>query len=130
MDATVVEIKDGPLGLTVTSIGSTRTVTTSGELDLSNVGALAGVLDDLDREGAQAIVLDLGLLEFIDSSGLALLVRSHKRFNPDGSDRCLRLLPAQANGVRRAFSITGLDETLPFSEQVHETPPALELNPI
>lgn len=129
MDSTAADIKDGPFGVAISSIGSTRTVTTTGELDLSNVGTLSGVLDDLYREGAETIVLDLGLLDFIDSSGLALLVLSHKRFNLSGGDCCLRLLPAQADSVRRTFALTGLDEGLPFSEQVIPQPSrALELD--
>lgn len=127
MDSTLVEIKDGPFGLTVTSSGSTRTVVASGELDLSNVGTLAGVIDDLDREGAEAIVIDLGPLEFIDSTGMSLLVISHRRFNLDGG-RSLRLLPARANAVCRVLRLTGLDEALPFSEQATKRSPGLELN--
>ena len=124
MNSTVADINVGPFGLTVTSIGSTRTVATSGELDLATVNTLARVLDELDREGAETIVLDLGLLEFIDSSGLALLVINHKRFNLNRGASCLRLLPARADSVRRVFSITGLDQSLPFSEQVGHGSPA------
>jgi anti-sigma B factor antagonist len=127
MNSTVAEIKDGPFGLTVTSIGSTRTVTTNGELDLATVKTLADVLDEIYGEGAETIVLDLGALEFIDSTGLALLVTSHKRFNLDGGRR-LRLLPAQSDGVRRIFTLTGLDEGLPFADEVTlEVPDSLEL---
>lgn len=127
MNSTVAEIKDGPFGLTVTSIGSTRTVATNGELDLATVQTLAGVLDEIYGEGAETTVIDLGALEFIDSTGLALLVLSHKRFNLDGGRR-LRLLPAEAEGVRRAFALTGLDEGLPFSEEfTREVPDRLEL---
>jgi anti-sigma B factor antagonist len=127
MNSTVAEIKDGPFGLTVTSIGSTRTVTTNGELDLATVKTLADVLDEIYGEGAETIVIDLGGLEFIDSTGLALLVLSHKRFNLDGGRR-LRLLPAEADGVRRVFSLTGLDEGLPFSKELNlDVPDRMEL---
>jgi anti-sigma B factor antagonist len=110
------EIKDGPLVLTTTETGSTRTVATTGELDLSNVGTLAGLLDELESDGAEAILIDLEALEFIDSAGLALLVQSHKRLNCDGQAR-LRLVPARALGVRRVLALTGLDEQLPFVEE-------------
>lgn len=127
MNSTVAEITDGPFGLTITGVGSTRTITTTGELDLATAKTLGEALDDFDREGAETIVLDLGQLEFIDSSGLALLVINHKRFNLAGDGRSLWLLPARANGVRRAFEITGLDKTLPFSEAAHEDPEPLKL---
>lgn len=127
MNSTVAEIKDGPFGLTVTSIGSTRTVATNGELDLATVKTLAGVLDEIYGEGAETTVIDLGGLEFIDSTGLALLVLSHKRFNINGG-RNLRLLPAEADGVRRVFALTGLDEGLPFSKEFTcDVPDALEM---
>jgi anti-anti-sigma factor len=101
--------------LSVTTIGAARTVAVAGELDLSNAHTLQELLDDLDREGAELIVLDLEALEFIDSSGMALLVNSHKRLN--GGSGCLRLIPSRVDGVRRVLAATGLDTTLPFVEQ-------------
>lgn len=113
MQTTTTEIKDGPLALTITTLGSTRTVTARGELDLSNVQTLEDLLGDLERDGAEVIVLDLEALEFIDSSGLALLINTHKHLNRDGRG-CLRIVPAQAVGVQRVLAATGLDTTLPF----------------
>jgi hypothetical protein len=43
-------------------------------------------------------VIDLGPLELIDSTGMSLLVISHRRFNLDGGG-CLRLLPSRANAA-------------------------------
>lgn len=113
MHPTSSKINAGPLTLTVTEVGSTRGVAAEGELDLSNVTALARLLDELEQEGAEAIVLDLEALEFIDSTGLALLLRSHQRLNRDGGTR-LRLVASRATAVRRVFAVTGLDESLPF----------------
>jgi len=110
-----VEVKDGPLLLTVTDIGSTRSIAARGELDLSNVATLERLLATLEAEGAEAILLDLEALEFIDSSGMALLINTYKRLSADGGAG-LRIVPSRALGVCRVFTATGLDQALPFIE--------------
>lgn len=115
MQSNTADLRDGPLALSVTTIGATRSVTLTGELDLANVRTLQSLLDEFERDGAEVIVLDLEALEFIDSTGMALLVNGHKRLNGKG-EGCLRLIPARADGVRRVLAATGLDATLPFVE--------------
>lgn len=116
MISTTADLRDGPLLLSVNSIGATRTVTAAGELDLANARTLEGLLEELERERADVIVLDLEALEFIDSTGMALLINCHKRLN-NGGGSCLRLIPSRADGVRRVLAATGLDTALPFVEQ-------------
>jgi anti-anti-sigma factor len=116
MLSTTADLRDGPLVLSITTFGATRSVAVTGELDLSNARTLQSLLDEFDRDGAEVVVLDLEALEFIDSTGLALLVNSHRRLNGEG-ECCLRLIPARAEGVRRVLAATELDRTLPFVEQ-------------
>ena len=84
----------------------------AGELDLANAKTLSAELERVCADGGVDVIFDLSGLEFIDSTGLALLVEAHHRFN-DGSER-LRFVPSDAAGVKRVLEVTGLDATLPF----------------
>jgi anti-sigma B factor antagonist len=80
-----------------------------GQIDLSNAAQLASHIRAAEETDATKIVLDLSLLEFIDSTGLRELVIAQGRSDRD-SDR-LRL--RNAHGVvARAIYITGLDHVL------------------
>jgi anti-sigma B factor antagonist len=52
-----------------------------GELDLSNVGSLRSAVDASFDEGPDRIVFDLSELQFMDSSGLAMLVAVAERID-------------------------------------------------
>jgi anti-anti-sigma factor len=112
VQSTPVERRAGPLVLAVAESGSTRTISAKGEMDLSNAGVLQDLLEELHGDGAETIVLDLQALEFIDSTGLALLINWHNRLN-DGRLN-FRLIPSRALGVCRVMDLTGLTENLPF----------------
>ncbi len=51
----------------------------SGELDISNVDAIRAELDPVVRATTHRLVLDLGELQFMDSSGIALLLQAAQR---------------------------------------------------
>ena len=88
-------------------------VTVAGEMDASNAHALEGALLSIEAGGASRIVLDLGSLEFIDSTGLAVIVRAHERAEGDGH----RLGVTRPQGVvARTFEVVGLDQELDFVE--------------
>jgi anti-anti-sigma factor len=78
-----------------------------GELDVSSSSALE---DELHRVGSAAlIVLDLRELEFIDSTGLGVLVKTHQRMRDAGD----RLAVVEGDGqVKRLLKLTGLDQQL------------------
>jgi anti-sigma B factor antagonist len=75
-----------------------------GELDVAdaaNVAARLAVIASRERE----VVVDLSGLEFMDSSGLAALVRARKNARDAGSDLVLAAPPQQ---VLRLLNITRL----------------------
>jgi anti-anti-sigma factor len=79
-------------------------VKVSGELDLRTRDQLVhGAAEFADRGGR--LVLDLSELTFCDSTGLAGLVRLHKRVAAAGGTLVLR---APAPRVRHLLSLTGL----------------------
>jgi anti-anti-sigma factor len=81
----------------------------SGEVDVSNVDRLRDQVDAAVQSGPNQVIFDLGELEFIDSSGLALLVTIA---NDIGQARLRR--PSAI--VRRVVKVTGLAELLPTEQ--------------
>ena len=88
-----------------------RFVSLRGELDGENAKALEDVFIRIEATSASRIVLDLSELEFIDSTGLAVIVRADTRARNDG--HVLRLLRPHGQ-VGRAFELSGLDQLLAF----------------
>ena len=63
--------------------GSTTTIAVCGELDITSVPVLDTQLRAAAREAVR-VVLDLRSLEFVDSSGAALLVSTYRRMRQAG----------------------------------------------
>ena len=91
---------------------SDHRVTLHGELDMA-------VTDTVDREvrraeesDARSIVLDLNRLEFMDASGVRLLLDLDSRSRNNGGR--LRITRARHPQVRRVLELTGVDKLLPF----------------
>jgi anti-sigma B factor antagonist len=85
--------------------GGTVTVTVEGEVDVATAPALRDELYRLIDRGTKRIVVDLGGMEFIDSTGLGVFVGALKRSREGGGELELRSLRPPA---RKIFDITGL----------------------
>src|SRR3954449_3047296 len=106
---TDVQIHDGLLAVQQTSEGERLRVALAGEMDLANAETAGSTLREVllsDKD----VVVDLGGLEFIDSTGLAMLVVAMRE-----GGRRLSFLPSRHASVRRLLSLTGLDERMNFS---------------
>jgi anti-sigma B factor antagonist len=91
----------------VSSEGTKAVLYLRGELDVSSSAALEEELARID--GSTLIVLDLTDLEFIDSTGLGVLVKAHQRVRDEGT----RLVVVHDGGqVKRLLELTGLDQQL------------------
>lgn len=81
-----------------------RDVQIEGELDLAVAGQLDEVLTTAVEQCKQVLV-GLGRCDFIDSSGIAVILRAHNRMQEEGN----RLVVyAPTNQVLRVLSMTGL----------------------
>ena len=85
------------------------TLVLTGELDLVSSPAMERVIDDLSRSDAELIVVDLSGLEFMDSTGLHLLLRVQQRAQEAG--RRFALIRG-CEAVQRLFDLTGLADSL------------------
>ena len=103
--------KLGSLGVRSEREGDAHIIELIGELDLDGAPRLEEALREAEAGDAASIVVDLGALEFIDSTGLRLLVMAAERCN-EGRFSLLRG-PKQ---VHRVFEITDLVDRLPFAD--------------
>jgi anti-anti-sigma factor len=81
---------------------------------MATVGAVEAELKQLRRHGVERILLDLGGLTFMDSSGLHLLVRWTKESTKDGFEFQLEPGPP---AVQRIFELAAVNDTLPWRRQ-------------
>jgi anti-sigma B factor antagonist len=82
-----------------------------GELDMATVGAVEQELRRLHESGFRNIVLDLGGLSFMDSSGLHLVIRWTQEASRDGFVFELEPGPPQ---IQRLFELAAVMDELPF----------------
>ena len=111
-EATPPEIQDGTLSIRILEQDSVCTLVLAGELDLANAATLAA---QLDERAAAELVLDMSELEFIDSTGIALLVATHHRLNCNGAVG-FRLIGSKNPAVQRVMALTGLESELPSGD--------------
>ena len=81
------------------------TVTVEGEVDVATAPSLRDELYRLIDRGTKTIVVDLGGMDFIDSTGLGVFVGALKRSREGGGELRLRSLKPAAQKI---FDITGL----------------------
>jgi anti-anti-sigma factor len=88
--------------------GATR-LRLEGDLDLLASDELAKVLLPLCERPGAVVEIDLTAVRFLDSTGIALLLRSHRRAGASGG----KVVVTGANGpVERVLHATGADEIL------------------
>ncbi len=81
-----------------------KDVQVEGELDLAVAGQLSEILSSAAAEYSRVLV-GLGACDFIDSSGIAVILRAHGRMEEAG--RRLAVY-APTDQVLRVFTMTGL----------------------
>lgn len=81
-------------------------LTLVGELDIATAGELREHLGGLSANG-HSVVLDLGRLDFIDSSGVRELIRAISRARRDGW--CLTIDRAVRPQVLRVIDLLGIE---------------------
>jgi anti-anti-sigma factor len=88
-------------------------ITLAGEVDLATVPELDRLLDDLaDREHGR-LLIDLSSVEFMDSTGLASIIRALRAADANGHGLTVRGGSPQ---VQRLFELTGLVDRLTFED--------------
>jgi anti-sigma B factor antagonist len=98
LDFTVsVSPEDGPDGEAVVHV--------TGDLDCYTSPELRSAFIELVAEGRRQVVLDVGGTNFVDSTGLGVLVGGARRFRQEGGDMVLR---SPSAATVRLLEVTGL----------------------
>jgi anti-sigma B factor antagonist len=100
----------GALTIRLSADAEPNLVQLFGEMDASNVQSVEAELQRLEGSDAR-VVLDLSGLNFIDSTGVAFLVKATRRSRSRGDG--LGLLHGGEH-VKRVLSICGLEDELPY----------------
>lgn len=100
-----ITVRDGDSGV--------RIVEVTGEIDMLTSPQLREALIGLHDRGVTRMVVDLGGVDFLDSTGLGVLVGVLKRFRAhDGA----LLLAALHPNVHKVFEVTQLASVFPIFE--------------
>ena len=96
-----------------------RTIVVRGELDLSTAPDLEGPLEEAIAAKDASVLVDLTDCEFIDSTGIALIVRAWQRLDAgaDGEGSGRVVICSANEQVRRVLEVTGLE----LSIKIYET---------
>ena len=94
------------MSITVTSRDDALTVTLSGEIDHPGARAMMAQLDDVIASRLPArLVLDMSGVTFMDSSGIAVLLRALRRSEHIGGTLRVTSIPTQARRVLDAAGV-------------------------
>lgn len=100
----------------------------SGEMDATTTGRLDSALDAAIRDHEHHVVLDVGEVTFIDSTGVTALVSGLRRLNR--SRRRMAIACSAGGAVGRSLEVTGLDHTFECHETLREAVDALSGAPL
>lgn len=89
--------------------GERALVVVRGEVDIYTAPQLHEAFDEAIDAGAHDLLVDLSEVDFIDSTGLGVLIGATKRLQPRGG--ALAMVCPQEK-ICRVFQITGLDRVL------------------
>src|SRR5262245_19150875 len=103
------------LGLQVRESGGWVIVAVEGDVDLTSAPALRQRLHAVVAAGTPNVVVDLDGVEFLDSTGLGVLVGALRRSRQDGGD--LRLV-CSVSRLRQVFEVTRLDRAFVIVDSV------------
>jgi anti-anti-sigma factor len=108
-DTDVVSRSKGPLTIRSARGSTEHVISVSGELDLAGVDLLDEETRRVAAENGRRIVLDLSGLEFIDATGVHLLLDFASRSRKKGSPIHLS---HSSDAVQRMLDLTGANHAL------------------
>jgi anti-anti-sigma factor len=101
-----------PLRIATAQQGTTSTIELEGEWDIAQFGATRDAVAQALRRRPECLVIDLSRLSFIDSTGIRVLIETHKRCTEQ--ETRLVIIPGR-HAVQRVFEVCQLIDSLPFA---------------
>lgn len=102
---------EAPLAIDERIDGDECLIALTGELDLSNSERLRERMEAARNSGVDRVVVDLSRLQFIDSTGLRILLRAEQASRTEAVT--LRFVRAGGQ-VERVMKVAGIDGELSF----------------
>jgi anti-anti-sigma factor len=106
------ELDPGRFAVRSERSGDDERIRLLGEMDLSVIGSVDREVRRAEAGDATRIVLDLDELEFLDASGIRLLLLLSARSRSNGNR--LRITRARSRQVQHVIDLTGAGDALPF----------------
>lgn len=103
------------LTLSTREVGDKSVVEAAGEVDVYTAPQLDEELTRIVESGTYALVVDLTNVDFLDSTGLGVLVKTLKRVREHGGSLAI---VATADRITKVFRITGLDSVMTLTDSV------------
>ncbi len=103
------------LTLSSREVGDRTVVEVGGEVDVYTAPKLDAELTSLVGSGKSVIVVDFSGVEFLDSTGLGVLVKALKHVKEAGGSLSV---VATSERIIKVFRITGLDAAIPLHDTV------------
>ncbi len=103
------------LGLDVSQRGESTVLAVHGEVDVYTAPRLREKLVELVAQGNYRIVVDLDGVDFLDSTGLGVLVGGLKRLRTHGGDMALVCTHQR---ILKVFEITGLTKVFSIHDSL------------
>jgi anti-anti-sigma factor len=98
--------------------GTLCLVRVHGEVDLSNAHEVSAAIGTLMGQDARRLVVDLSDITYLDSAGVALLLRLAERLR--ARRRRLHLVVPRGSPVRRVLDFTGLPRVIPLEARLED----------
>ncbi len=99
-----------PVKIEIAPEADTVTALLTGEIDHHGAGKVRDTIDDsLRRTCPRMLVLDFGGVEFMDSSGIGIVLGRYRLMQDMGGKLALRNLPPHIRRVMQVAGISSLD---------------------
>jgi anti-sigma B factor antagonist len=105
------------LDLDTTERDGSTLVSLRGEIDVYTAPRLRQAIVDLVEGGSKSIVVDLQAVDFLDSTGLGVLVEALKRVRSEQGDLAI---VATQDKILKIFDITGLNKAFRIHRSVED----------
>lgn len=113
----IARVSPAPFETSSSEVDGIRVVTVRGELDLSTAKDLEGPLQAALAGGEASVLIDLTECEFIDSTGIAMIVRAWQQLDGDDQHAGQLVISNRNDQVQRVLEISGLN----LSIQIHSS---------
>ena len=89
-------------------------ISPAGDLDVATVSAFEDTLEDASRTPVDGVIVDLSAVDFIDSSGLSVIVGFNERLRQER--RSLAIVAPRGTSAAILLTLTGLRRSLTVFE--------------